>query len=590
MSASERVRFFQSLASGEPKPGVGTPGYKSDPLAYSLSHVPMRTPRPITVICAGAGFSGLSLANEVETRQIKNCTLKIYEKNSNLGGTWFENRYPGCACDIPIHNYQFSWAPYPYFPSFYAESKYILEYLEELADQRNLRKYVKTSHKVIGAKWVEEKKKWQIRLVRTDGRELVVSDGQNHDGEVGEPFIEECDIFINATGAYNNWRWPTIPNRTVFQGDMYHSASWPQNPNLKGRTVALIGNGSSGIQILPAILEEVEKIYVFIRNRTWITAGLAQRYAGPNGSNKFFTEEEIQAWAEDPDAYLSYRKDIEHELNARFRLYIDQSDTQKAAKNFSIKQMTERLANKPELVSQLIPEFPVGCRRPTPGNGYLEALCSPKVEIVWGEIETFTEKGLKPVNGELREVDTIICATGFNMGFVPRFPIVGTNGADLREEWTRRPPACYLSLAAENMPNYFVYMGPTSPLGHGSIVGSIESVTDYIRKFIYKLQTENYAKFTLKHHYAEAWQSHALKWVEKTVWNAPCVSTFKNGTKDGKIVSLHPGSRLHYFDLLDNPRFEDYDWESLCSDKDNLFAWLADGFTVHEMNGENDLS
>lgn len=187
-----------------------------------------------------------------------------------------------------------------------------------------------------------------------------MSDGKSTEGEVGEAFVEECDVFINATGAYNNWHWPTIPARESFQGQMIHSAAWPKDAKLKGQTVALIGNGSTGIQILPAILEEVEKVYVFLRSQTWVTAGLAQRFAGPNGTNKFFSEEETESWSKDPEAYLAYRKEIENELNARFRLYVAASPSQKLARDFSEKQMIAKLAGKPELADKLVPTFPVG--------------------------------------------------------------------------------------------------------------------------------------------------------------------------------------------------------------------------------------
>ena len=192
------------------------------------------------------------------------------------------------------------------------------------------------------------------------------------------------------------------------------------------------------------------------------------------------------------------------------------------------------------------------CRRPTPGSGYLEALCSSKVEIVWGEIGTFNETGLKTASGAQINVDTIISATGYNMGFVPRFP--------------------------------------TSPLGHGSIVGSVEFVTGYIRKLLSKLQTENYASLVPKSLVVKAWQAHALKWVEKTVWVEGCASSFKNGRSSGPVISLHPGSRLHYFDLLENPRYEDFEWTSLCKDPMSMFAWLADGFTYGETYATKDLS
>jgi cation diffusion facilitator CzcD-associated flavoprotein CzcO len=140
----------------------------------------------------------------------------------------------------------------------------------------------------------------------------------------------------------------------------------------------------------------------------------------------------------------------------------------------------------------------LSCRRATPGLNYLEALTSPKVEVVWGEIAGLTQNGVQSASGAVKEVDTVICATGFDMGFAPRFPLRGANGVDLRAQWATADPVCYLSLAAEDMPNYFVFMGPASPLGHGSIVGAIEQVTKYISKMVEKLQTENYKSVMLK--------------------------------------------------------------------------------------------
>ncbi|KAF5628930.1 steroid monooxygenase [Fusarium sp. NRRL 52700] len=586
----DAIKFYRNAAQNQPNPAE-TAAYKPvDPLAFEMSRVPMRTPRPLKIICCGAGISGLNLAHEVDTGSFANCELKIFEKNSDIGGTWFENRYPGCACDIPIHNYQFTWAPFPHFPSFYTGSQDIYEYLKAVSEQHGLGKYISLSHKIIGAKWIKERQKWQVQIVQTDGRELVVSDGQTKDGEQGEPFIEECDIFINASGAYNNWRWPTIPDREIYRGNMLHSATWPDVDYVTGKTVTLIGNGSSGIQILPAILDKADKIYVMLRSKTWVTPALANRFAGPNGANKIYTADEKDSWSKDPEGYYKYRKEIENELNARFRLYLKDSQAQQTVREITKNQMTAKLSAKPEIVPDLIPDFPVGCRRPTPGSGFLEALCSPKVEIIWGEIATFNETGLKTESGRQVDSDTIICATGFNMGFVPRFPVVGSDGRDLRQVWTKELPTAYLSVTVDKMPNYFVMMGPQSPLGHGSITGSIEKVSQYVGRLLFKLQTEAYASFVPRQAVTRAWLEHAQKWMEKTVWVEHCASSFKNGSSGTTVVSLHPGSRLHFFDLLENPRYEDFEWTSLCDDPSSMFAWLADGFTAAEASGTSDLS
>ncbi|KAF5617277.1 sterigmatocystin biosynthesis monooxygenase stcW [Fusarium tjaetaba] len=187
-----------------------------------------------------------------------------------------------------------------------------------------------------------------------------------------------------------------------------------------------------------------------------------------------------------------------------------------------------RAGGKEELLQALLPDFAVGCRRTTPGNGYLEALCHPKCEVIWGKVNAFTADGLTTSDGTVTSrVDAIICATGFDLSCAPRFPIIGRNGVNLREEWLKNPHA-YLSVTATDMPNYFTMMGPNSPLGHGSI----------------------------------------------------------NGTVDGDLNSLHPGSRLHYFELLSTPRYEDFEWQSLCESEDMNFAWLATGFTAAERSAD----
>jgi hypothetical protein len=191
-------------------------------------------------------------------------------------------------------------------------------------------------------------------------------------------------------------------------------------------------------------------------------------------------------------------------------------------------------------------------------------------------------------SGEQFNVDTIICATGFNMSFAPRFPIIGRNNTNLQAKW-EETPECYLSVTAADMPNYFVYLGPASPIGHGSVVSSLERVTEYISRFIQKLQTENYSSVIPKAHIPRAYQRQALAWLEKTAWNSNCASTYKNGKVNGPLISLHPGSRLHYFKLLSNPRWEDFEWTSLCPDEELTFAWLSNGFILEECQKDNEM-
>lgn len=227
------------------------------------------------------------------------------------------------------------------------------------------------------------------------------------------------------------------------------------------------------------------------------------------------------------------------------------------------------------------------CRRLTPGNGFLEALASDKCESVWGEIDSFTPRGIRSADGTEREFDVIICATGFDISFTPRFPVVGLQGRLLQDQWAKRPEA-YLSIFAAGMPNYFTLLGPSSPIGHGSLVTIIERITHYIANAIQKLQTQNYSSMVVKPEVAHAYTEHCLAWLEQSSWNTNCVSTYKNGKRDGELVSLHPGSRLHFFKLLQVSRDEDFEWKSMCADPNLRFAWLGNGFVSEEVDVSHD--
>lgn len=359
-AAHEAAKSFSDLPVPEGFGLLGTEAYRHDELAYQLSLYPASTPRRVKVVVVGGGFSGLNVAHAVDTGKLQRVDLEIFEKNANIGGTWWENRYPGCGSDIPVHNYQLSWAPNPRFSSFYASSAELQTYVEKVADQHGLRKYIKTSHKVINAQWVVQKQKWEITVVKTNGNPVVLSRPGSHDDEEGEPWTVECDFFINGSGLANNWKWPTIPGRESFKGDLLHTASWPEKHDFRGKTVSLIGNGSSGVQVLPHIVEQADKVYVHMRNGSWFTVGFASKFGGPGGSNLEFTEEQKEAWAKDPEEYFRYRKLVEHELNARFKTNLRGSKEQNMAREFCLKEMAKQLESKPELLKAITPEFPVG--------------------------------------------------------------------------------------------------------------------------------------------------------------------------------------------------------------------------------------
>jgi cation diffusion facilitator CzcD-associated flavoprotein CzcO len=218
-----------------------------------------------------------------------------------------------------------------------------------VAQENNfVEKYIKLRHKIMGVSWTDEASKWTLT-----GRNLAT----------GQEFEDQVDIIIDGSGILNRWKWPDIEGLHDFTGDLLHSANWNQGCDLTDKRVALIGAGSSGVQILPNIYDRVSKVYAWIRNPIWITAGFAQAFAGKGGANFAYTDEQRKLFS-DPDAYLAYRKAIEDELNRRFEFIINGSQAQKDARKFSENEMKTLLMKRPDLLDKIMPtNFDVGCRR-----------------------------------------------------------------------------------------------------------------------------------------------------------------------------------------------------------------------------------
>ncbi|OAL44229.1 cyclohexanone monooxygenase [Pyrenochaeta sp. DS3sAY3a] len=520
----------------------------------------------LKVVMIGAGASGLNLARHMELH-MKNYELTVYEKNADIGGTWYENRYPGCACDIPSHNYQFTWEPNPGWTRFYSSWSEIQNYFKGVATKYELYKYIKLDHFVSGAVWDEEKGIYNVEI---------------KDLKTGEMLHDWGHILINGSGVLNNWQWPNIPGLHSFKGLLIHSATWKDEYSLKDKHVAVLGCGSSGVQIVPAIQPIVKHLTTFIRTPTWITSGFAQDHAGPGGANFDFSKEQKEEWRKNPEKYLEYRKQIEGELNTRFQFIIADSQEQAEMRQYSLNEMKTKLQN-PRLEKHMIPDFAVGCRRPTPGNGYLEALSMENVRVVTDHIHEIVPEGIKLTTGEVIEIDAFICATGFDISFSPRFTLIGRQGKELSREWTKGP-AAYLSVAAADFPNFFMYLGPNAPVGHGSVLPIIEHVTKYLINFMKKIQTQHIKAVAPKEKAITEFVTHTTEFMKRTAWATHCRSWFKNGTIDGPIWALHPGSRIHWFHMLTEPRYEDWEFTYKST---NRFQYLGNGFSTKELPGQD---
>ncbi|KAK5045518.1 hypothetical protein LTR84_009136 [Exophiala bonariae] len=522
------------------------------------------TERPLRVIHVGCGAAGICLSKFLP-EELNNVSLTCYDKNHDIGGTWLENRYPGCACDIPSVNYQFTFAKNPSWTHFYSFAPEIWQYMRDIVDRFGLRKYMKLKHEVIGAYWRQEEAHWEVH----------VKDLLNN-----TTIIDYADIFINGSGLLNDWKWPEIKGLHDFKGQLCHTATWRDDIQYKGKRVAVIGTGSSGIQLTANIAEHTEKLYTWIRSPTWITAGFAQQFAGPNGANFQYTVEQKKRFREHPKEYVTYCKQIENELNQRFKFILTNTPEAEQARQFSAAQMKERLSGDKALIDAIIPkDFAVGCRRPTPGNGFLEALALPQTHVFTKEMQTVTEKGFIDAEGVEHEVDLIVCASGFNTSWRSRFPIIA-HGKNVQDHFIGKPKS-YFGIAIPGFPNYFTGIGPYGPLGHGSFLPVLELVYYYFIQVIRKFQRENIKSLQPREEVMDKFVEHADLFMKRTAWAGPCRSWFKQGKTDG-TATIFPGTRLVFFDVLSSPRFEDYEIEYQSG---NPFNWLGNGFALCEYNG-----
>ena len=330
---------------------------------------------------------------------------------------------------------------------YYIGSVEIHNYLKAVAKKHALERYINYHHKLTSAVWNEYRGVWEL--------EFEIS--KPGDSQQAKVFRRECAVLINACGILNNWKWPSIPGLNDFKGHLCHSASWDRDYDFHGKRVAVIGSGSSAIQIVPELQAIVEHLHAFIRSPTWIAP--SQGFVDPKTEgplNFFYTEEDKRKFREDPDHFLAYRKDIESNINRTFDTFLKDSEKQRGAYVAFAKMMKQRLGGDEELSELLTPKWGVGCRRLTPGQNFLETLIKENVTVIKDEIDRIEESGLVTTDGTLHRVDAIVCATGFDTTYKPRFRLVGRQPTPLAELWAdTNDIEAYLAMAIPDFPNYF---------------------------------------------------------------------------------------------------------------------------------------
>jgi len=538
---------------------------------YDIPNITYNDPstRPIKILTVGAGVSGILMAYQIQ-KYCQNVEHVIYDKNADLGGTWLENRYPGCACDIPSHAYTYNFALNPDWPRFFSYSPDIHKYLHKVVDTFGLRKYMTFNTEVTRAEWQEDAGKWKISLRQK------APDGQTKE------FTEECDLFFYATGILNNFKMPNIPGLDKFNGRVVHTARWDekyQKEQWANDRVAIIGSGASSIQTVPTMQPHVKHMDIFVRTGVWFVQ-IANNY----GQNKEYDEQERETFRHDPKALVAHAKDLEGQVNGMWGMFYNDSEIQNGAQEHFRARMAEFIKDE-RLLKGFTPKFAIGCRRVTPGDPYMLAIQKENVDVHFTAVASVTEDGVVGEDGQERKVDTIVCATGFDVSYCPRFPVIGKNGVDLREKW-KNAPESYLGLACPDMPNWMTFIGPTWPVENGSVLGPLVSVSEYAIQIIKKMQRDHIKSWVPKQDISDAFNQHAQEWIKHTVWKDNCRSWYKDN-ETGRVNAVWPGSSLQYIEAIETPRYEDFD---ITYQHKNPWAHLGMGFTKSNITEGADLS
>ncbi|ERT02832.1 hypothetical protein HMPREF1624_01135 [Sporothrix schenckii ATCC 58251] len=544
---------------------------------------PLNPHPPIKVVIVGAGLGGIITAILL-SHKVPNLKYTLFDRQDRIGGTWAANIYPGVRCDIPSHCYQTTFAPNPNWAEYYSTGSEIRAYYEKLVDDYGLRSQIRLRHELLSATWRPDGAVWDLAI---------------KDLNTEETFHETTPFFINAQGRLSRPKLPDVPGLVdTFAGTLVHTATWDPNIDLTGKRVAVIGNGSSGQQILPHVAPRAAHVDHYVRSRVWITPTFQKNLVEATGDDPGahrYTDAEKAAFAADPAAYLAYRRTIEGNLHTKFQRNILGSPENEALRASCIKTMRQRVGGSQEWLDRLVPDFAPGCKRLTPAPGYLETIVKGAEDGTVAYVDTplvaATQTALVTADGVERPVDVIIAATGFANGFVPHFPVVGRNGVDLRHDWSAEGatgyPETYFGVMAPGMPNYFMVLQAQANGGGGSIPLQVELSATYIAKVLRKMQLQQYRSITPGREATEDFNAYCQGHFRDKVASDSCSSWLKapgDGRAGGRTLVWWPGSGHHRMQACLDPRWEDFEFEQNRTPQAqrNRYHYFGNGWTTIE--------
>lgn len=535
---------------GEDVPPEYAPMMREE-MGFVSRQVTWSGPRPVVgtddrpVIIAGAGASGIALGANLENLGIP---YVILEKNDQVGGTWYENSYPGCGVDTPNHAYSFSFGTRYPWSRYFAPRDELQDYMVRSADETGVRPHIRFNTAVTRADWDEATKGWRVRVASPDGAAEL-----------------HGRALISAIGQLSLPSVPRFEGVESFDGPVFHSSDWPGGLDLSGKRLAVIGTGASSMQIVPTVVDDVASLTVYQRSPQW--ARPIPRYHDPIGDGAQWLLRHVPFYAawfrftmlwRYGDGLLPYlHKDPDWAHPDRSLNRINDRHRQEMGDH-----MVRELGDRQDLLGKCLPTYPPYGKRILLDGGWYRAITRPNAELVTEDIVRFAPSGIVTSDGQLRETDIVVLATGFQVALMAaRLNVTGRGGRALADVWAGDNPTAHLGITVPDFPNLFCMQGPNTGLGHGgSAIFQAECQARYIAGCLVRMAEQDITAIDVRQDVHDDYVRRVDAEHEKMVWTHPGMSTYYRNAK-GRVVSVMPWRLVDYWAMTHTPDFAEYQTE-----------------------------
>lgn len=472
-------------------------------------HTAAAPPRQVRVAIVGSGFAGLAMA--IRLKQQGDDDFVVLERAGDVGGTWRDNSYPGCQCDVPSHLYSFSFEPNPNWSRTFSMQPEIKEYLRHCARKYGVLPQVRFHCELLDAQWDADTQRWHLQTSR---------------GALDAQFL------LAAAGPLSEPKIPALPGLDSFRGTVFHSAQWDHQHDLRGRRVAVVGTGASAIQFVPRIQALVSQLTVFQRTPAWVM---------PH-PDRPIRDWERRVYAAVPALQAVMRGGIYMAREAFVTGFL--RNRMQLATRIARRHLARQVPDA-ALRAKLTPRYTIGCKRILLSNDWYPALGKPNVEVVTSGLREVREHSVIDAAGNEHDVDTIIFATGFHVTDMPIGDRVrDATGISLTQHWQGSPQA-YLGTTVAGYPNFFMLLGPNTGLGHTSVVVMAEAQVDYVLDALRCMRERAADAVEVTSEAQDAYNTQVQSRIGGTVWNSGgCASWYIDAT--GRNTTIWPGSTLSF--------------------------------------------